>query len=183
MKVRALEERQTWPLGCVSGKWWWILLEPKASLSSFLSRCRLHRGSGRLCPHRPGHIWSHTWRGSCWRAGRKGPSLRTHTSGSPSPEAGPEGLLECRGAWQRPFWQPRGPRTSCVTSGPVVEVFSLPMSPPPGLRVGLSPQAAFLHHSSTKARCPVLQPLPVWPPWSHPGLRAEVPQLAGGGTC
>lgn len=110
MKVRALEERQTWPLGCVSGKWWWILLEPKASLSSFLSRCRLRRGSGRLCPHRPGHIWSHIWRGSCWRAGRKGPSLRTHTFGSLSPEAGPEGLLECRGPG-------RGPSGSHVAPG------------------------------------------------------------------
>lgn len=135
-----------------------------------------------LSPPAWAHLESHLARQllAGWQEGALPPDSHIRFS---EPRGRARGAPGVPGAWQRPFWQPRGPRTSCVTSGPVVEMFSLPMSPPPGLRVGLSPRAAFLHHSSTKARCPVLQPLPVWPPWSHPGLRAEVPQLAGGGTC
>ena len=89
------------------------------------------------------------------RLAGRGPPLDSHIRFS-EPRGRARGAPGAPGAWQRPFRQPRGPRTSCVTSGPVDEVFSLSMSPPPGLQVGLSPLAGFLHHFSTEAplSCP-----------------------------
>lgn len=165
MQVSALEDRQTWPLGCVSGKWpWWVLLEPQTSLSSFLPCCRFHHGMGRLCRHPPEpHLESHLvrqllagrWEGALPRDSHiRFSELRGRARGAPG----------APGAWRRPFWQPHGPRTSCVTSGPVVKVFSLSKSPPLGLQVGLSPPAGFLHLSSTEVPLPCPPASSVWPP-------------------
>lgn len=134
----------------------WPLWSPKPV---FPHSCLM---SGSLCPLPPGpHLESHLVRQLL--AGREG-ALLTQTSCSLSPETGLEGLLE-------------GLRTSCSPSGPVVRLFC-PDGALPGLQVGLSP----LSSSPPSLLCPVLQPLPVWPSCSHPGLRVEAPPLAGEGT-
>ena len=130
--------------------------------------------SGSLCPLSPGpHLESTS--GEAAAGGREG-ALLPQTSCSLRPEAGPEGLPEPQG----PGGGPSGIREA---PGHPVSPFSLSMGPPPGLQVGLSPLSWF--PPSLRRRgclCPVLRPLPVWPPWSHPGLGVEAPQLARGGT-
>lgn len=154
MKVSALEERQTWPLGCVSRKWpWWILLEPKASLSSFLSCCRFHRGSGRLCPHWPGpHLESQLARQLL--AGR-GPPPDSHIrfSGSPSPEAGPEGLLEGQGPGGGPSSSHAAPGHPVLPLGQWTKCSSLCHEPSTRTAGGPQPPswfpASLLHRGSS----------------------------------
>lgn len=99
--------------------------------------------------------------------------------------------LRAPGAWWSPSGSSVAPRSSCFTwgvgggGGAVVKLFfqdgpsagtaggPQPPGPPSLFRPSLLHQGCF---------CPVLWPLPIWPPWSHPGLSVRASELPRGGT-